>query len=179
MDWNSRLFLKINSLVGRNRWLDAIGRAGAEWAIVAMLGWFGASVVLATGQVVATATALPFMLLAASWLIGWLFDVTIGLWIHEPRPYLAYPEANVLFKPFMKWKSFPSDHAMSAWLIVATALWLELPGVEGLVVLALWVCFGRVYAGVHYPFDVLCGSIIGVLVSAFALYSYSALRIVL
>ena len=40
MDWNARLFLAINRLVGKNRWFDAFGRAGAEWVIFGMAAWF-------------------------------------------------------------------------------------------------------------------------------------------
>ncbi|MCX6780453.1 MAG: hypothetical protein NT034_04755 [Candidatus Magasanikbacteria bacterium] len=40
MNWNKKLFLSINEQVGENRWLDAFGRAGAEWVIVGMGGWY-------------------------------------------------------------------------------------------------------------------------------------------
>ena len=64
----------------------------------------------------------------------------------------------------MSWKSFPSDHAMSAWLFVWLAVALAVPGWPVLVVFALIVSWGRVFAGVHYPLDILGGCAVAGLV---------------
>jgi undecaprenyl-diphosphatase len=71
---------------------------------------------------------------------------------------MTHPESKLLFTPLMSWKSFPSDHGMSAWLAVFFALLIGFPLVFPLVILALWVSWGRVYAGVHYPIDIFGGA---------------------
>ncbi|HLD60757.1 MAG TPA: phosphatase PAP2 family protein, partial [Patescibacteria group bacterium] len=141
MNWNAILFFKINSLVGKNRWLDAFGRAGAEFVIVAMLGWYMASSLIAARPQVAI---VPIVLLALAVVFGWVFNVGIGLLIKEPRPHVTYPQSKLLFTPMNSWKSFPSDHAMIAWLIFFMAILFALPGLEMLLPLALWVSWGRV-----------------------------------
>jgi undecaprenyl-diphosphatase len=156
IDYNKQIFDKINSWQGKNRWLDAFGRAGAEWVIVAMCGWF-----IAASAIVYWPNwrAILFTLatFVVSWLIAWGIDVGIGFFVREPRPAVTEPESKQLFKPSMSWKSFPSDHAMSAFLLFFVALIFGLPGAWAMLVLALWVVFGRLYAGVHYPIDFIGG----------------------
>jgi hypothetical protein len=66
-------------------------------------------------------------------------------------------------KPAIKWNatSMPSGHAanwfaatMIAFLYYRRSLWLMLP-------MAILVSFSRIYNGVHYPSDILAGSILG------------------
>ncbi len=164
MNWNIRLFFKINSLVGKSRLFDAIGRAGAEWAIIAMLGWFGASVFVANLPD-KKAALWPIVFFVGSWLVGWVISIGLGLIVREPRPHITYPEAKLLFTPTMSWKSFPSDHALSSWLLFFTALHFGLPGAWALLPLTLWVVWGRVYAGLHYPFDIAGGTVLAAFVA--------------
>lgn len=156
MNYNVLLFKKVNNLVGKSRWLDLFGKAGAEWVIIAMLGWFVASVFIDYNSE-PTNILLRLGTLTVAWVSGWCISILIGTLVREPRPHVSYPESKLLFQPYMSWKSFPSDHAMSAWLMFFLALIFGLPGVEGLFILALWVCWGRVFAGLHYPFDIIGG----------------------
>lgn len=170
MNFNVRLFFKINELQAKNnRWLDAFGRAGAEFVIIAMVGWYVAGIAL-QHMPDTQAIFLHIGLLALCWAVGWLLDIGIGFLVKEPRPHVTYPESKLLFQPKMSWKSFPSDHAMSAWLIFFLAVIFNLPGLEVLGLLAMWVCWGRVYAGVHYPFDTIGGMLVAALVSMVTLY---------
>jgi undecaprenyl-diphosphatase len=156
MDWNTRLFLKINSLVGKNRWFDAFGRAGAEWVIFGMAAWFlvGMWMVRMPDR---KAMFIGVMILGSAWSIGIMLSLLIGMMVKESRPHTKHPESNLLFHPLSSWKSFPSDHAFSAFLLLFLALMLGLPAAWALLPLALWVCWGRIYAGVHYPFDTVGG----------------------
>lgn len=157
MNLNIKLFQSINSLVGRNKWLDAFGLAGAEWAIVVSVFWYGAAALVKVypdWQI----GLRPIVFLAGASSLGWLINIGIGRLVQEPRPHVTYPQSKLLFTPLSNWKSFPSDHAMAAWLIVFLGVIFNLPGVEVLLVLALWIGWGRVYAGVHYPFDIVGGA---------------------
>lgn len=169
MRWSSRLFLKINSLVGRYQWLDAVGRSGAEWGVFTMFGWFVASDLIAYLPNRRAALS-PMLFFGAAWALGWLLNIFIGLLVKEPRPHLKHPETRLLFQPLMSWKSFPSDHAMSAWLIFFMALVFGLPLAWSLFPLAVWVSWGRVYAGLHYPFDIVGGAAVAGLVAVLAWY---------
>ncbi|MDD2758080.1 MAG: phosphatase PAP2 family protein [Patescibacteria group bacterium] len=155
-DYNKIFFDKINSWQGKNRWLDAFGRAGAEWVVIVMVAWLMASVFVVYAPDWSAVWWLIFTL-SIAWLVGWLADIGIGLFVREPRPQVNEPQIKQLFTPFSYWKSFPSDHAMTAFLIFFLMLALGLPGAWAMFILAFWVAFGRLYAGVHYPIDILGG----------------------
>jgi undecaprenyl-diphosphatase len=61
--------------------------------------------------------------------------------------------------------SFPSNHAVNA-SVLATLATLYMPRLcLPAVALAILVGYSRVYVGVHYPLDVLGGSVLGVVVA--------------
>lgn len=168
MSLNSRLFLKINSWQGQNKWLDAFGRAGAEWVIMAMVGWYGVGTFIqlrSDNEAVLT----QYAFLACAWLAGMAISHGIGYLGKEPRPFVTLPETKKLISPIGT-KSFPSDHAFSAWLIFFLAFVFNVPGFEALLPLALWVSWGRVYAGVHYPFDIVGGMVLAALMAVVVTY---------
>ncbi|MFA5061772.1 MAG: phosphatase PAP2 family protein [Patescibacteria group bacterium] len=168
-DFNTKLFFKINNLVGKNRYFDAFSKAGAEWVIVTMIGWYVAADFL-YNLPSKRLTFWPIAFLGLAWSIGWLINLFIGMLVREPRPHVIYPQAKLLFQPLMSWKSFPSDHTMSAFLIFFMALIFHLPGAWALLVMALWVAWGRIYAGVHYPFDIVGGFGVALFMSAVSYY---------
>ncbi|EKD44008.1 MAG: phosphatase [uncultured bacterium] len=174
MNWNQRLFFKINALIGKNRWLDAFGRAGAEWVIVGMGGWYGAiSFILYYGN--PTKMWLPIFALAIAGGVAWLTSNLIAEFVQEVRPRMTFPECKILFWPMYSWKSFPSDHTIAAFLIFFFAIIFNFPTAWMMLPLVLWVGWGRVYAGVHYPGDVLGGfglSVIISIISYFILHFY-------
>ena len=164
MNWSEKLFFKINSLVGKNRWLDAFGRAGAEWVIVAMAGWYVAvGFIVNYGNVMHMWT--PVFWLAGCGAASWVVSGLIALVVKEVRPRLKFPEAKILFWPMYNTKSFPSDHTMFAFLIFFSAMIFNFPTAWSLLPLAMWVAWGRVYAGLHYPRDVVGGVVLAGLMS--------------
>jgi undecaprenyl-diphosphatase len=107
-------------------------------------------------------------------LVALLFSDIIVLCIkhlvNEPRPFVSLNNVNLLIveeDPF----SFPSGHASST-LSVVTVFVLNMRELFkkhyrliniAMIVFALVILFSRVYVGVHYPIDVVCGAIIGII----------------
>ena len=88
--------------------------------------------------------------------------------VARPRPYQAYSSINN-GGPALKDYSFPSGHTTSAFT-TATVLAHFLP--EGMLLfygLAALVGLTRMILGVHYPTDVLIGSLIGTFIPLFLL----------
>lgn len=82
----------------------------------------------------------------------------------RPRPFLAIDELTLIISPLNSF-SFPSGHACSSFA-AATALALTFRGKGALAFIpAAMISFSRIYVGIHYPSDVLCGALIGVLVA--------------
>ena len=87
----------------------------------------------------------------------------------RPRPFEMYPgEVELLFyRPTDP--SFPSNIAATAFAFTS-GIWLGNRRVGWLLLLpAFLVGFARVFIGVHYPFDILGGALIGLMATLGAL----------
>jgi undecaprenyl-diphosphatase len=80
------------------------------------------------------------------------------------RPCIALADVRLLVG-CTKSPSFPSNHAVNASaLATLAALYLPRFGLPAMA-LAVLVVYSRVYVGVHYPLDVLVGSVLGIVVA--------------
>ena len=175
IDINTKIFLKINSFVGKSKLLDSFGRAGAEWVILAMLGWYAAGVFI-NSMPEKSLIFWQFSFFVIAWCVGWTIGLCIGISMREPRPYINNPQTKLLFKPLTSWKSFPSDHSFTAALLVFLSFIFHLPGAWAMIPMALWVAWGRVYAGLHYPLDIFGGMTVAAFAATLAYYALSLLK---
>lgn len=83
------------------------------------------------------------------------------------QPFAVLPDVNKLVDHAVD-NSFPSDHTIlffsicfSFWLVRKKTGWLWL-------ILALCVAISRIWVGVHYPFDVAVGALIGCISAVFS-----------
>lgn len=143
---------RAGALTGPLYGLTVAGRFGAIWIAIVLglrlarrLSWKMA------GRVI-LAIAIPMV----------ISDYVLKPVIDRPRPFRIMPAPPVIgSRPHDP--SFPSGHATSSFA-AATALTAVEPQL-GVVwwMLAAGIAYSRIYIGVHYPLDVLAGTVLGAL----------------
>ncbi|RMH62426.1 MAG: phosphatase PAP2 family protein [Zetaproteobacteria bacterium] len=132
---------------------------------------FGVLSGLGDGLVVALLCAMLMLWRWRLGVVGMLAFIVSGLLAQglkrlfdAPRPPAVLDHVHVLGE-VLRAHSFPSGHATSDGVMFATALllwgWKDVRGWL-LGTLFLLAAMGRVYGGVHFPFDVLAGLVLGV-----------------
>ena len=156
--------------LGHNAFLDQVmpavsflGNSGWIWIVIAVLmvlskryrrgGWL-------------LTTALVFCLLVG--------NLTLKPLIARIRPFDVNTLVTLLIAPPTDY-SFPSGHSMASFA-AATTLWHtdRRFGLAAFVLAAL-IAFSRLYLYVHYPTDVLGGTIIGLMLGNLAIYLFTRL----
>ena len=74
----------------------------------------------------------------------------------SPRPFLAWPDINLIFESG-GFDSFPSGHATFLWRLGAALFAYHRIGGVFYVVAALAIGVARIISGIHWPLDVLAG----------------------
>lgn len=166
---DERLFHKINA-VWTHPWLDAAFPYLTDLH-KRLFFWVAASIGLLAWLQVKKGKALKVLL--AGVLSVALMDMTshriIKRFFQRPRPQKAGLSVVLRTQPHLGY-SFPSNHAANSFaaatvLSAAHPLWAA-PAFLG----AILVAYSRVYVGVHYPFDVLAGALLGFLMARLVIF---------
>ena len=135
--------------------LTYLGESGIFWIALALLlialgkktGW------RATGGVMLAA-------MLAGLLIG---EVALKHIVCRPRPFQDFPQYTALLIPPPSGWSFPSGHSCASFAAATAVFRRDKRFGAGAYVLAGLIAFSRVFLFVHYPTDVLAGSLLGLL----------------
>lgn len=115
-------------------------------------------------------------LMLGAMLIGLLAgEVTLKNIVCRPRPFQELSrDVQLLIPPPSGW-SFPSGHSCASFA-AATSVFLKDKrfGAAALALAAL-IAFSRVFLFVHYPTDVLAGSLLGIICAVAVSYGYRRL----
>lgn len=159
---DTTFFYAIYGLTGRYSTLDFLGVFSAKYLImleVAGLVLFLAALYFLKKRWKGALAMLYRAFAAATLAFGGNF--LFSLFCMRPRPFYGLEGVESLIDiPFAS-KSMPSDHAAIAFAIAVSVMFTR-PRLGALLVLcAVLISFGRVYAGVHFPSDVLVGAMVG------------------
>lgn len=84
--------------------------------------------------------------------------------IARPRPCHTYPSIDLLI-PIPHGYSFPSGHTLSSFAgAFSIYLYNKKAGISALILASL-IAFSRLYLFVHYPSDIIAGTLLGILLA--------------
>ena len=130
--------------------VSVIGRGAFVWLCV------GAVLTIARRMSRSELLQLALSILLASTLANQVLKPLV----HRERPYVSTPQIQVLDEQPND-ASFPSGHASNAFASVYVLSRAVPAGRLAWWAMALAIAYSRVYVGVHYPFDVIGGAILG------------------
>ena len=149
---NEKIFLAINSLAGKNELLDTLAiftaKATPYLFIIIVIYLFFAKK-LKKEALFATYSAI----------IGIAVSKSISLFYFHNRPFMDNLGTALIHHKADS--SFPSDHTTFLFAIAISLMLSRVKYANILLILAFFGGVARVYVGVHYPFDILGGVVVG------------------
>jgi undecaprenyl-diphosphatase len=133
------------------------GKAGAVWGVLAALAF------LVTG-LEPSHLLVPWVAVAISWTAA----ESAKFLFNRARPFISDTEIAPLIKTPSS-SSFPSGHSATAGAGALTLSAVYPSFAPAFVLSGILVALSRIYLGVHYPFDVLAGFLIGTATAAVVL----------
>ena len=156
--WNIHAFNAINSLAGKNPYLDAFMIFFAQYIIfivpiIILYLWF------AKRGDKKFSLFLFFTILVAA-----IISMGISAVYYHPRPFAMGLGTTLIHHSVDS--SFPSDHTTVMFAFSLPFLFFKkYKSGTALVILAALVGYARVFCGVHFPLDIIGGFVVALLVS--------------
>lgn len=103
----------------------------------------------------------------------------LKLAFHSPRPFTVLDHVRQLSVPTEP-NSFPSGHTASTFSVVSVLVWKlrQNKAVAALLIIfAFMIGFSRIYIGLHYPFDIFIGTIVGTISGTIVLVLADRLKV--
>jgi undecaprenyl-diphosphatase len=161
---NKELFMDINAFAGQSSSMDAVGIFLAGYVVYGFI-LFEIYLYFVAKRKNEAVFAFYAMLL------GLLINQAIGTFYFHNRPFMDH--LGTTLQRHIGENSFPSDHTTFMLSIAFTLFLFRQTRVYGaiLILLGLASGFARVYIGVHYPYDIIGGTMVG-LISAVLVYVF-------
>lgn len=139
-------------------WITALGEFGAFWMLLTVVFLIRRDT-RQVGVMMAIALALDVV----------LCNGIIKPLAARPRPFAVRPEIELLIKAPRDY-SFPSGHTAASFAAAGVMWFARQRGRWAAMVLAALIGLSRIYLYVHYPSDVVCGAVLGLLCGAVGVF---------
>jgi membrane-associated phospholipid phosphatase len=93
--------------------------------------------------------------------LGIVANLILGKIWYQDRPFVDHPNQTVLVSHHAADNAFPSDHSSVAFALAFAVLLVAWRTGAVFLLFALMIGFGRIFAGVHYPSDILASFLVG------------------
>ncbi|MEI8217151.1 MAG: phosphatase PAP2 family protein [Eubacteriales bacterium] len=162
IDINLEMFKMINGFAGRIMLLDksmiVLSTFIPVLFMISLIGFYLYGIIKKSQMVrISVVNILIFTT------INLLISYIIGLVYFVPRPFIG-SKVNLLFNHIPD-ASFPSDHAVGTMSIAIGIYGVNKIFGKLLIAISIFVGISRVYVGHHYPFDVIGGYLIVLLMN--------------
>ncbi len=164
MNLDLTLFRAINDLAGSSRFLDYVAIFFAEYSqylwVVVLAGFFDIP-----SKRLSEHRDMVTLALVAALTARFAIKPLIAFFYARPRPFEALSGVHQLI-PLIGGSgySFPSGHTLFFFAIATVLIRFNRRAGTIAFIAATLMTLSRIYAGVHYPSDVLAGAIIGIVV---------------
>ncbi|HAT68653.1 MAG: hypothetical protein A2481_02965 [Candidatus Yonathbacteria bacterium RIFOXYC2_FULL_47_9] len=165
---NEQIFRIFNDLAGQNTFLDLFLVFLSNWFGYLLLG--GLIIFLVFHKDKKQGARDLFVVLAAA-IAAYVFSKVIKMLVPNPRPFEVLTEAHVLYT-HGGGDSFPSGHATFYMSLAASLFFYHRKLALVYFLGALIIGLARIAVGVHWPFDILSGWILGAIIGASVYYFY-------
>lgn len=164
--WDNFLFAKINGLAGQRGWLDWLVIFSAEYLQYFLIAGLLIFLFVGKSRVVLKKNRLMvFSALFAALVSRFVFTQIIKIIANRPRPFVFDAAVQLLLLRHEEaFRSFPSGHATFFFALAVSVFVFNKKAGYWFVSGAFLISLSRVFAGVHYPSDILAGAILGAIV---------------
>lgn len=155
-DLDLLIFTKLNQFAGKNELIDKIAVFFAEY-----FGYFLVFILLvALIRNFKKFWPMVFQALLSAVTARFLIVEIIRLAFFRARPFVDY-DVFLLF-PHPASSSFPSGHAAFFFALSAIVYFYNKKSGKSFLIASFLIAISRVFSGVHWPFDILAGMLIGI-----------------
>lgn len=160
---NISLFRLINDLGFQLKFMNPIIAFIAEYGVFLLAFWMILCWFSTHEKVHARVVLLGSLI---SFLISEVIGKVLGTFIEHPQPFAALPDVTQLISHEID-NSFPSDHTI-LFFSICMMFFLGSKSSKRVfyLIAASIVGIARIWAGVHYPIDILVAALIGILVAS-------------
>ena len=154
---NQEIFSAINSLAGQNPIVDSVLIFLSNLFGVILLG--GLLFFLIFHEDKKRGARDIFVVLSAG-IVAYILALLGKMFIESPRPFEVLPNAHILYT-YRGGESMPSGHATFYMALASSLFFFHKKIAFAYVLGALIIGGSRIAVGVHWPFDILVGFILG------------------
>lgn len=153
---NPQWYLIIYHLSGKSQILDELMIFGAVYMI-----FFAAILAVMLAVIYRSQELKALIISVVAGPLGILIIKTIRVYFVEPRPFIAL-HTHPLIKVAID-AAYPSEHTTAMAILFFSFLLTKSKFWPVFLICLVWVGFARIFVGVHYPFDIIGGILVGII----------------